>query len=608
MMKRFLSRYFPLLPVSIVLLSTMFSHSCANTTQAPTGGLKDTIPPVIVKVSPKPGSTNVPLSGTQVVFTFNEYVTVKDPKNIYLSPPQAKAPKYKIKGKSLVVYFEEDLLPDMTYTIDLTGAVVDNNESNPFPGYTTWFSTGDIADSMYVTGNVYDCNNLMPVKGATVMLYKDHADSAVMLSRPVAAVKTDDWGFFSIRNIKDTLYRAYAVVDANGNNIYDPDEDRIAFLDSLFKPVNVVSEDIPELKKYDMKDTSACLARKAEIDLVVFREKPSKQMVMNKKRTSDRGSYITFLAPEVRIDSLWFKGFPSDKIISEFNIQQDSLLLWINDSGPMPDTLHLFVNYWKTDTLGVLNPVTEDFKLVDENRPKGRAQRKKVERQDTICPITLKTTPETFEQNGIVMEFADPPFLGDFDTLSLKSVNPKQIEQQERFTIERDSLNIRRYIIKPDVQVMQGYEYIFKVPYRSFRDINGHWNDSTQVKVSLPNDETLSTFTLNVSDVDRKFIVEMLDEKKANVIRQFIIDSDSALLFPYLKAGKYCIRITEDANRNGIVDTGNLLGHRQPEKVKFLRTNDSDSFDIPERSEIVQELNMSEFMGFKKENSSDGND
>ena len=76
MMKKFLSRYFPLLPVSIVLLSTMFSHSCANTTQAPTGGLKDTIPPVIVKVSPKPGSTNVPQSGTQVVFTFNEYVTV----------------------------------------------------------------------------------------------------------------------------------------------------------------------------------------------------------------------------------------------------------------------------------------------------------------------------------------------------------------------------------------------------------------------------------------------------------------------------------------------------------------------------------------------------
>ena len=601
MMKRFLSRYFPLLPVGIVLLSTLFSHSCANTTQAPTGGLKDTLAPVIVKVSPKPGSTKVPTHGTQVVFTFNEYVTVKDPKGIFLSPPQTKAPKYKIKGKSLVVYFEEDLLPDITYTVDLTGAVADNNEGNLFPGFTTWFSTGDTADSMYVSGSVYDCNNLMPVKGATVMLYKDHADSAVMLRRPVAAVKTDNWGFFTLRNIKDTLYRAYAVVDANGNNIYDPDEDRIAFLDSLFRPVNVVSEDAYELKKFDRKDTTACLSRKSEIDLVVFKEKPSKQMVMNKKRTSDRGAYITFMAPEVRIDSLWFKGFPSEKIISEFNIQQDSLLLWINDSGEIPDTLHLFVNYWKTDTLGVLNPVTEDFKLIDENKPKGRTQRKKVEHQDTVCPITLKAEPETFEQNGIIMEFVDPPFLGDFDTLSFKSVNPKQIEQEERFSIERDSLNIRRYIIKPEVQIMQGYDYIFKVPQRSFRDINGHWNDSTQVKVSLPKGEELSSFTLNVTDVDRKFIVEMLDEKKSKTIRQYIIDSDQALLFPYLKKGKYCIRITEDANRNGIVDTGNLLKHRQPEKVKFLRTNDSDTFDIPERSEISQDLNMTEFMGFKKE-------
>ena len=600
-MKKFLSRFFPLIPAAIIILSTMFSHSCANTTQAPTGGLKDTIPPTIVKVSPKPGTVKVPVSGTEVVFTFNEYVTVKDPKGIYLSPPQVKPPKYKIKGKSVVVYFEEDLLPDITYTVDLTGAIADNNEGNLFPGYTTWFSTGEVSDSMYITGSVYDCNNLMPVKGATVMLYKDHADSAVFLKRPVAAVKTDDWGFFSLRNIKDTLYRAYAVVDANNNSMYDPDEDRIAFLDTLIKPFHVVDEDVAELKKYDMKDTVACLARKSDIDLVVFREKPSKQFLYNKKRLSDRSAYITFMAPEARIDSLWFKGFPSDKVISEFNIQQDSLLLWINDASPMPDTLHLFVNYWKTDSLGVLNPVTEDFKLIDENKPKGRQQRKKVEHADTVCAITLKATPETFEQEGIIMEFNDPPFLGDFDTLLFKSINPKQVEQEEHFKIERDSLNIRRYIITPEVQIMQGYDYVFKVPQRSFRDINGHWNDSTQVKVTLPNGENLSSFTLDVTDVDRKYIIEMLDEKKSKVLREFIIDSDRSLLFPYLQAGKYCIRITEDANRNGIVDTGILLKHRQPEKVRFLRTNDSDTFDIPERSEITQSLNLLEFMGKMKE-------
>lgn len=596
MMKKLLSRYLPLIPAAVVVISTFFSHSCANTTQAPTGGLKDTIPPSIVKISPKPGSTNVPSSDTKIVFTFNEYIKVKDPKSIYLSPPQVKTPKYKIKGKSLVVYFEEDLLPDMTYTIDLTGALEDNNEGNAFPGFTTYFSTGSTVDSMFLTGSVYDCNDLRPIKGATVMLYKDHSDSAVFLKRPDASVKTDDWGYFSLRNIKDTLYRVYALVDANGNNIYDPDEDKIAFLDTLFKPFNVVKEDLPELKKYDAKDTALCLARHSDINLPVFKERPSKQMVMNKKRTSDRSAYITFLAPDVRIDSLWFKGYPSDKVIAEFNPRKDSLLLWINDSGRMPDTLHLFVNYWKTDTAGVLRPTAEDFKLIDENKPKGRTQRKKVEHQDTICELKLVATPETFEQDGIALEFAVPPFLGDFDTLLFKSINPKQVEQEERFRIERDSLNLRRYIITPEITIMPGYDYVFKVPQRSFRDINGYWNDSTQVKLTLPTSDELSTFTLEAKNVDRKFIIEMLDDKKSKTFRQFIIDSDKTLVFPYLKAGKYCIRITEDANRNGIVDTGILLQHRQPEKVKFLRTNDSDTFDIPAKSEITQELDMAGFI------------
>ena len=212
-----------------------------------------------------------------------------------------------MRGKTVIVYFEEDLLPNTTYTLDLTGAIADNNEGNMFPGFTTVFSTGDSIDSMYITGLVQDCNTLMPIKGATVMLYKDQRDSAVFLERPVAAVKTDDWGYFALQNIQDTVFRVYAIVDGNGNNIYDPDEDRIAFLDTLFRPVNVVNDSVAELKKFDMKDTVACQSRKAELRLNVFRERPSKQMLMNNKRTGDRAGYVTFMAPDSRIDSLWFQ-------------------------------------------------------------------------------------------------------------------------------------------------------------------------------------------------------------------------------------------------------------------------------------------------------------
>ena len=297
-MRKLITRFFPILPAAVVILSLVFSHSCANTTQAPRGGQKDTIPPVIVKISPKPGSTNIPQKGAQITFTFDEYVVVKNPKNIYLSPPQAKSPKYKIKGKSVVVYFEEELLPDLTYTLDLTGAIADNNEGNMFPGYTTFFSTGETVDSMFITGTVVDCSNLKPIKGATVMLYKDQRDSAVFLQRPVASAKTDDWGYFSIRNIKDTVYRAYAMVDASANNVYDPEEDRIAFLDTLITPRRVVNDTLPELMKFEMKDTLSCLSRKSDITLNVFREKPEKQMLMNKKRTADRAAYITFMSTD----------------------------------------------------------------------------------------------------------------------------------------------------------------------------------------------------------------------------------------------------------------------------------------------------------------------
>lgn len=595
-MKKNLSSLFPLLPAAVLLAAAVFQPSCANTTQAPTGGLKDTIPPVIRRVVPQSGAVSVPVHGTKIAFTFNEYVTVKDPKGIFLSPPQKKSPKYKMRGKTVIVYFEEDLLPNTTYTLDLTGAIADNNEGNMFPGFTTVFSTGNEIDSMYVTGVVQDCNTLNPIKGATVMLYKDQRDSAVFLERPLAAVKTDDWGYFALRNIQDTVYRVYAVVDGNGNNLYDPDEDRIAFLDTLFRPVNVVNDTVAELKKFDMKDTLACQSRKTELRLNVFRERPSKQLLLNKKRTGDRSAYITFMAPDTRIDSLWFQGYPARDVITEFNIEKDSLLLWLNNQRPMPDSLHLCVKYWKTDTLGVLVPVTEKVSLVDESKPKSRAARKKIEHKDTICGLSLKADPETFEQYGISLEFDYPPILGAFDSLIFKSINPRQKEHAEKFGIKRDSLNLRKYIITPQVKIQDGYEYFFKIPQRSFKDINGYWNDSTEVKVALPKDDNLSIFTLNLTGVNgNKYIVDLLDEKKSSILRSYIIDSDSVLNFPYLKKGKYSVRITEDLNRNGIVDTGNLLAHRQPEKVKFLMTKDSELFDVPERSEINQDLDLAEF-------------
>ena len=596
MIKRYISRFFPVIPVALILGMTIFSHSCANTTTPPTGGPKDTIPPVITEIYPALGQVNVPVHKTKLELEFNEYVVVKDPKSLYLSPPLEKAPLHKIKGKSVIVYFEGDLDSNKTYTLDVTNAIADNNEGNMFPGYTLVFSTGERIDSMVVTGLVQDCNTLMPLKGATVMLYKDHADSAIFLKRPDAAVKTDEWGFFCLRNIQDTVYRMYAIMDENNNNIYEAENEKVAFIDTLIRPVVMVNDSLPELMKYDMKDTLNCLARNTEYELNIFREKPSKQMIVNKERIGERTAYITFMAPYAQVDSIWIKGVPADKLITQFNIVQDSLEIWVNDPKPQPDTLFLNVKYMKTDTLGLLNSFTEEIKLTKPRKSvAAKASKKDIKKEDTTAVFTMDAKPENIEQYGFVMEFKYPLVESAFDSLVFRSVNPRQQVSIGKYTVTQDSLNLRKYVIMPSEKLQQGYEYFLKIPHRKFRDINGFYNDSSEVKVTLPSDDKLSTLILNLSGVNNKYIVDLLNEKRDKTLRSYIITEDVPLTFPYLKAGKYSIRITEDLNRNGIVDTGNLLEHRQPEKVRFYKLEDGTFLiDIPEMSELEQTIDINE--------------
>ncbi len=592
-----MKKYIPLIIALSALLIPVFMPSCANTTQAPSGGDKDTIPPYIVDIKPLPGATNFPLEKGKILFEFNEYVVIKTASDIFLSPPLEKRPKSRIVGKKLEITFEGKLEPNTTYTLNLNGALADNNEGNKFPGFTYVFSTGDQIDSMFVTGTVLDCNTLSPIKGATVLLYKDHSDSAVFLKRPYAAGKTDDWGYFVLPFIQDTLYRIYAMRDASGDNIYNPDMDRIAFIDSLIRPEWKVVDTLRELLKYDMTDTLGCQERRSQYELKVFREHPSKQYIVNKVRTSPRSAYITFMAPDAWIDSLWFGGYPADRVISQFNLQQDSLELWLNDRRPAPDTIHLFVNYRKTDSLGLMKPELEHIRLVMDPEIKknySKSRRKNLKHEDTICVYTLKAEPEKIETDGFVLEFKYPIVYESFDSLKFRYLNPKQKEFTGAVTVEMDSLNLRRYIIRPKVKFQPGYEYFLKVPHRSFKDIYGYWCDSTEVKVALPTDESLSSLDAGFVGVDRKYIVDLLDEKRANVIRSYIITEDCVLHFPYLKAGKYSIRVADDGNDNSLVDTGDLLQHRQPEPVRFVKFGESEYLEIIKSAEVEQTIDLAE--------------
>lgn len=590
---------YKIITIALTILYCTHTSSCANTSGAPTGGPKDTIAPVILATSPDSNATNVPVHKTSITLSFNEYVQLKDPaKNIFLSPPQKKRPETKIKGKSIVVTFPADLDSNRTYALNFGMAIADNNEGNPLPNYVYSFSTGDSIDSMLVSGTVLDYTTLLPQEGISIALYEEPKDSSVFNTLPSAVTKSDLWGYFCLRNLKPVPYAVYAFKDENNNNLYDPGIESVGFLDSLFIPTVVMEKGMPQIATYDMKDTISCLMRPSEMEMYVFKEKPTVQYIDSYERVTRRGAYITFGAPNVTIDSFSIKGIKEDKIIKQFNSTFDSLSFWINEGSNLPDTLYLGIKYHKTDTLGKLVPTVENLKLVAPFEKDKRAKDKnknlqqKTERSD-LLKFSLNADAKMVEQNGYVLEFTEPLLTAGFDSIRFTMSTPRGITTTEELLITQDSTNIRRYTMYPKNGFKAGNDYELVIPHATFMDINGFTNDSTYNKLILPSDDRLSSITLNMENVDARYIVELIDEKRTKVYRKYIINDDAQLLFPYLDKGKYSIRITEDKNSNGLLDTGSILEKRQPEMVRLYKLNNDEAvITLEEKTDLEQTVDV----------------
>lgn len=590
--------------LTFVLLGIYCLHagSCANTKGAPSGGPKDSLAPVVISIVPDSNARNVPRSKTKITITFNEYVQLKDAsKNIVLSPPQKKKPIAKVKGKSIVITFPEELDSAKTYSLNFGSAIADNNEGNVLENFVYSFSTGNTIDSMLISGTIVDYATLLPLGDITVALYENPTDSSVFNTLPSAVAKSDKWGYFCARNLKPKPYAIFAFKDENGNNKYDPGNELIGFVDSLYTPDVVMKKGMPQLTIYDMKDTLACLMRPCELDLYIFRENPNQQYIRNSGRPTQRGAFLKFNAPDVVIDSFSIRGIRQDKIIKQFNKTFDSLAFWINDGGKIQDTLFLGIKYHKTDSLGVLVSTVENIKLIapkeKKNTKKSPAERKNEERKD-LLKFKLVAAPDKVEQDGYVFEFPEPLVKYDFDSIILKTSTPKKITTLQEFTVKQDSTDVRRFILRPTEPFKIGNDYEMIINKAFFRDINGFTNDSTYNKLSLPTEDKLSSLTLEMKNVDARYIVELINEKRDNVIRSYIINDDTNLLFPYLQKGVYSIRIMEDKNSNGLLDPGNILKKKQPEKVLLYRLADGkDTIELKERTDIEQTIDVKQMFG-----------
>ena len=93
----------------------------------PDGGWFDDDPPVVIGSNPADKSTNV--KNKKVTILFNEFIKIEDATNkVIVSPPQLEVPEIKAAGKKIIVELQDTLKDNMTYTVDFSDAIVDNND------------------------------------------------------------------------------------------------------------------------------------------------------------------------------------------------------------------------------------------------------------------------------------------------------------------------------------------------------------------------------------------------------------------------------------------------------------------------------------------------
>ena len=225
----------------------MVGNSCAQIGM-PTGGARDTIPPVLIKANPPLRTTH--FSDNRITLTFNEYVHVENvQQNLLVSPTPRINPNVDFKFREVTIKLRDTLLPNTTYSIQLGDAIQDVNENNVYPNFTYVFSTGSYIDSLTLSGKVLVAESGLPDSTIIAELYNDLSDSAVFKSKPKYVARVDKNGSYNFKYLAAGTYKLFALKDESGTKIYNNPKQLFGFADSLIV-INKQSSTAPTLYAY----------------------------------------------------------------------------------------------------------------------------------------------------------------------------------------------------------------------------------------------------------------------------------------------------------------------------------------------------------------------
>ena len=551
---------------------TLLVVSCANRAAGPTGGLKDTIPPVVLRSIPLDGVVNYKKKEIQVYF--NENITVdKVTENVVISPPQKTQPIVKGNGKLLSVNLQDELLDSTTYTILFGNTIVDLNEKNPLKNFSFSFATGPEIDTLQVAGKLINAENLEPLPGVLVGIHSNLSDSAIASHQFDRIAKTDEEGLFNIRNIKAGKYKLYALKDLSRDFIYQPGEE-VAFHDSIIVPEVIVKQVIDTLWTDSVTIDTIRYSRQLtyqpdDLTLKLFKETKKRQYLVKSERQSSKYFSLIFNAPQDSLPKLTPLNFDSKvNLLVQANQNNDSLLYWIPDSTVYKlDTLKVEVHYLKTDSLYQLVPYTDTLNLVDRKQkiaPKSKVPASNIA---VLPPLSFKTNlNNSFDlYKDVHFDFEEPLDTIIFESLKLFHKVDTVFNQIDYKWMMNDSIRrtfALRYPWKPE----ESYE--LQVDSAAFHSIYGKVNAAQKTAFKIKSLDEYSAVKIILDNFDSLAVIQILDAKE--LVVKSATATKKGTRFEYLKPGDYFVRLFIDENSNGVWDPGDLVRRKQPEKVYYF--------------------------------------
>ena len=587
--------------VFVIVIVNVVS-SCAKMGN-PDGGWYDETPPQVIGAEPEDKGINV--NSRKIKILFNEFIKIENATdNVIVSPPQLEQPEIKAAGKRILIELKDSLKSNTTYTIDFSDAISDNNEGNPLGNFTYSFSTGDRIDTLEVSGNVLEAENLEPVKGILVGLHPV-ADSlktgssvldvdSVFRKQPLLRVsRTDSRGHFVIKGIAPGSYRVFALQDMDGTYTFSQKSEKIAFNHEIFVPSfkpdvrqDTIWSDSLHIRSITPVHYTHFLPD--DIMLRAFTELQTDRFFLKTERKQANRFDVFFSYGHAELPTIKGLNFNAeDAFVIEPSEKKDTILYWLRDTTLVnQDTLSVEMTYYATDSLGELQLKTDTLeilskdpyakrmkKLADEHKEWKKKQEKAAKKGmpvDSVMPVKhldLKwdAPSELAPDQNISVTFTTPLAIADTSKIRLYSkIDTLWYEAPYEFRPMKNAH--RTYELlgewRPEV------EYSLEVDSAAFTDIYGLTSNKLKQGFKVKSLDSFSSLIFTFEGMAGKNIIAYLLDKGGNTIKT-ATTTDGSVQFFYIKPGTYYLQMLVDHNGNGQWDTGNYDEDLQPEEVYY---------------------------------------